>query len=182
MLRPFAVSAAVLAASASAADAQNRVRARVNLPAWRSSIVMDTLALRNREPVNAPIGPTYSHVVAVVKGLEPELAAITDSVGGMVGALAVVAPRRIANQPPSRLLDCGVGMTGRYADTHRLTLAFVVFLDPLDDGRTQLGFAFTASALERGGSTNGAIQCNTTGALEAMVLEAVRKRAGLNAP
>lgn len=182
MLRPLALSAAVLASTATGLEGQTRVRARVNLPAWRSSIVMDTLALRNREPVNAPIGPTYSHVVAVVKSLEPELAAITDSTGGIVGALAVVAPRRIANQAPSRLLDCGVGMTGRYADTHRLTLAFVVLLDPLEDGSTQLGFAFTASALERGGSTNGAIQCNTTGVLEAMVLEAVRKRAALSAP
>jgi hypothetical protein len=150
-------------------------RARVSLPAYRAPVVLDTLAIR--EEFSAAPGAVHSALVVAVTemGLEPT---VRDSLRGIVSNPELVTFRRLAGKAMSFWLDCGIGMTGRYADTHRVTLAWAALLDPLPDGRTRVGIGVSGSAIERGGTTNTAVQCNTTGALEAAITERVRKTLG----
>lgn len=172
---------AVTALTARPAPAQEAVRVRVQLPAWRGSIVLDTLALRNRVEFDAAPASVWPALAAAVRGLDPALAEVADSTVGLVAGPGVVAFRRLAGDAMSRWLDCGTGMTGPQANTSRVTLAFAAILDPLPGNRSRLGLALTASALDRSGSTSVAVQCNTFGTLEAAVIEATERRLGLTA-
>lgn len=183
--RPGVLGLAVLLSAASAATspaaaqdaaaptAPDRPRVSARLPSFRSSVLLDTLAARmSASEHEAPPAVVWPLLLESIRSLDPELAAEGSPARGWAGTTYYVAPRRLAGSPTSRWLDCGMGMTGRYADTHRVSLAFAVFTDPLPDQRTRLHFALTASAVERSGSNNNPVSCESTGALE----EEVRKR------
>lgn len=159
--------------------AQPPARAAARLPSFRATILLDTLAVANRSEHEAPPGVIWPLLAQSVQSIDPELATAGGVPAGWIGTTYLVTGRRLGDQPMSRWLECGVGMTGRYADTHRIALAFAVFVDSLPDQRTRLSWALVASATERGGQSNNNLSCESTGALELEIRKRLNNRLAL---
>lgn len=159
--------------------AQPATRAAARLPSFRNTILLDTVAIMNRSEHEAPPAVVWPLLAEAVKSVDPELATSGGVAAGWLGTVYLVANRRLGDQPISRWLECGTGMTGRHADTHRISLAFAVFVDALPDQRTRLGWALVASATERGGQNNNPLSCETTGALELEIRKRLDNRLAL---
>lgn len=86
------------------------------------------------------------------------------------------AMRRIGRVGMSRILECGRGMTGENADTHRIRLSVRTWL-------TQVGESTRVSTRVDGVATSvegrgGSITCSSRGALEESIMDELRSRAG----
>jgi hypothetical protein len=156
--------------------AQPGARAAARLPSFRNTVLLDTVSVMNRSEHEAPPAVVWPLLAESVKSIDPELATAGGATAGWLGTLYLVTGRRLGDQPLSRWLECGVGMTGRYADTHRIALAFAVFVDSLPNQRTRLSWALVASATERGGQSNNPLSCETTGALELEIRKRIDNR------
>jgi hypothetical protein len=77
----------------------------------------------------------------------------------------------------SRIFDCGEKSTmGPNADSYRLTIVFLALLDSLDASHTKLRVGFVASAVPSSGSRTEALQCGSTGVIEAKLVELASAR------
>jgi len=175
----LALAHALALALAAPVLAQPNTRPAARLPSFRTTILLDTLAVMNRSEHEAPPAVVWPLLAESVKSIDPELATAGGVAAGWLGTPYLVTARRLGEQPISRWLECGIGMTGRYADTHRIALAFAVFVDSLPNQRTRLSWALVASATERGGQNNNPLSCETTGALELEVRKRLDNRLGL---
>ena len=151
-------------------------RPRVKLRAFPIEIALDTLVFA-RDTMSAPMGETFAAVRAVYAALKlPREWA--DSANGQLGALRARATYQLGGERLSVYFNCGQGITGANADTWRLTIAMVTFLQPAGDGRTRVGTGAVAEAQDMSGTSTEPAMCGSTGLLEARILKDVRARLG----
>jgi len=167
---------AILAGLAPGLAAQ-RPRLIVNLPAFPTPVLMDSLG----SP--AELDGTRERVFAAVLAVYADLkipVTLRDSVGGLVGNTRLIQTGKLGKERLSRYLECGAGMTGPNADTFRVQLAIVTMIQAISATRTQIRTALAAGARTLEGNSSDAVQCGTSGELEARIAALVASR--LTAP
>ena len=85
----------------------------------------------------------------------------------------LVRTRNLAGSALSRYVDCGAGMTGPRADSHRVQMPLLLFIDAAPEGKTKLRIALAASAQDNSGTSNSPVTCGSTGALEGQLRRAI---------
>jgi hypothetical protein len=146
-------------------------RGRVNLPGFRETIVLDTLAVAFE--LEAPPGRAFVATVAALEAIKIPLE-VKDSVGGLVGNLRLTIMRRLAGEPMSRLLNCGSTMTGPSADSYRIHSALLAIIDPLPENRTRLRVAFAAGARDISGNSTEPVSCGSSGVFELRLADRIK--------
>ncbi|HEY7568007.1 MAG TPA: hypothetical protein VH762_10580 [Gemmatimonadaceae bacterium] len=166
----------LLATTAASSLAAQPYRARVWLPAYPNVIALDTIAIRSEFP--APRLEVFQATAAVMEvELKIELK-VRDSTAGVVGNLELVKMRSLGRTPLSRYVSCGQGMTGANADSYRVYLALIAFVDTVPDKGTRLSVALAAAAQDLQGSSKPPVKCGSTGALEGHIRRVVAARFG----
>lgn len=151
-------------------------RPRVKLRAYPVEIVLDTLVYA-RDTVRAPMGETFAAVRATYAALKlPREWA--DSANGQLGTLRARLTYQLGGERLSQYFNCGQGLTGANADTWRLTIAIVTFLQPAGDGKVRLGTGAVAEAQDMSGVSTEPAMCGSSGLLEARILKEVRGKLG----
>ena len=121
----------------------------------------------------------YRALAAVYEGLKIALN-ITDSIRGHVGNTGV-AMRNIDGKRMSTFVGCGSGMTGQYADIHRVTLAVVSWVQPRGRDSSTVRTGVFAGAVDRAeGSSSMPRACATTGVLEERIRVLLREKLATN--
>jgi hypothetical protein len=69
-------------------------------------------------------------------------------------------------------------MTGANADSYRVYLALIAFVDTVPDKGTRLSVALAAAAQDLQGSSKPPVKCGSTGALEGHIRRVVAARFG----
>jgi len=149
-------------------------RPLVKFPAYRADIAMDTMVF-SRTVLEAPMGEVFAAVRAVYTQLKIPRE-IADSTNGLLGTLRLRSTYTVAGERLSVYFNCGMGMTGANADSWRLSIALVTFLQPAGEGKTRLGTGAAAQAQDMGGASKDPLPCGSTGLLETRVLELVKMR------
>lgn len=150
-----------------------RARLRVALPAFGAQVVMDTIG--DTRPVKAPPGKVFTAATLVLQNYKIPID-VSDSASGMLGAAKLTRSRNLAGQALSRFLECGSNMTGPRADSHRVQMPLLLFIDPGDEGTTKLRIALVGSAQDNSGTSNSPVMCGSTGGLENMLRTAIEKQ------
>lgn len=175
-MRTLVWSAMFLAAASTAvstAEAQF-ARARVWPPGFTTQLALDTMT--TPVELDAPFGKVYTATVAAFDEMKIPIET-RDSVRGMVGNLAIKKSNSFAGAQLSRWMNCGQGMTGPNADNFRVYLAIAALLDRVaSTNRTMIRVAMVAGAQDMQGNSKDAVACGSSGALEAKVLDAIKKR------
>jgi hypothetical protein len=144
---------------------------RVNMEPWREPILMDTL--RQNHDLDIPPAKVYE---ATLKAF----AALDVPVGNTAGNLGIIASERFtrfhvfAGEVLSRSFDCGEGPTGKFADSYRVEIAVVAYIEPRAGGGTRLGLASIASGRDPTGPYRYPKECASTGRLELRLLNRVK--------
>ena len=100
-----------------------------------------------------------------------------DPAGGIVGTQRALAQIEFAGFRMSRILDCGENITmGHRADTYRVTIVFLALMDSLDASHTKLQLGFVAGATPPTGARSDAVQCGSTGVIEAKLVALANAR------
>lgn len=151
-------------------------RPRVKLRAYPVDVMLDTLVFA-RDTVNASMGETFAAVRAVYAALKlPRDWA--DSANGQLGTLRHRATYTLGGQRLSVYFNCGQGIAGANADTWRLNMALVTFLQPAGEGKTRLGTGIVAEAQDMSGTSTEPAMCGSMGLLESRIHKEVRARLG----
>jgi len=153
------------------ASAQHRGYTTVQLRGYVDPIRLDSMATWNE--VLQPPGQAFAAVRHVLDSLQIPIP-IADSARGLLHNPAFTVRTRLAGKAMSRLMHCGTGMTGDYADTYRITIAYAVMIDPLPDGHSRLGIAMVSNGQHVAGVSTEAVMCGTTGVLEQTILKATQ--------
>ncbi len=171
-----AATIALASIAASALPAQP-YRARVWLPAYPNVIALDTIAIRSEFP--APRLEAFKVTAAVIETEFNIDLKVRDSTAGVVGNMELVKMRKLGRTQLSRYVSCGQGMTGNNADSYRVYLALIAFVDTLPDkGMIRLSVALAAAAQDLQGSSKPPVKCGSTGALEGHIRRIVAARFG----
>ena len=169
-------AATILASIAPSSLSAQLYRARVWLPAYPNVIALDTIAIRTEFP--APRMETFRVTAAV---METELKIdlkVRDSTAGVVGNMELVKMRSLGRTALSRYVSCGQGMTGPNADSYRVYLALIAFVDTVPDKGVRLSVALAGAAQDLQGSSKPPVKCSSTGALEGHIRRVVAARFG----
>lgn len=84
------------------------------------------------------------------------------------------AMRRLGGVGMSRIVECGRGMTGEHADTHRIRLSVRTWLTPVGEStRVSTRVEAVAASVEGRGGT---LSCSSRGDLERRILTELRSR------
>ena len=151
-------------------------RARVWLPAYNNVVALDTIAVRSE--FAAPRLEAFQVTAAVMETeLKLELK-VRDSTAGIVGNMEMVKMRSLGRTQLSRYVSCGMGMTGPNADSYRVFLALIAFVDTVPDKGVRLGVSLAAAAQDLQGSSKQPVKCSSTGALELQIRKSVAARFG----
>lgn len=148
-------------------------RFRFSVPGYTSPVIFDSVA--TTVDIAAPRGATFGAVSAVLQELKIPTDN-RDSLQGLIGNSRIAKMRNFAGTPMSRLLNCGSGMTGLHADAWRIYISLFVLVEPRGSDASTLRIAFIAGAQDVEGVSKDAVMCASTGALESMLTERVRKR------
>ncbi|MCU0636655.1 MAG: hypothetical protein MUE41_17425 [Gemmatimonadaceae bacterium] len=154
--------------------AQPRRELNVRIPEAPQGVRLDTIGRTVK--VAAPESKTFD---AVVKAYDEfEIPRNTEQRGsGEIGNTALVVRRAFAKDRLSRVMDCGRGMTGEYADQYRVTLAVVTWVRPFgaagDSATVHTALVGGGRAMD--GSSAWPIQCASLGKFEARLAERVRE-------
>lgn len=84
-----------------------------------------------------------------------------------------IARGKLAGKVMSHWFRCGQGLTGDYANTWRLSMAYAVYTDSSTAQTARLGVALFASASNPEGSSSGPLLCASTGNLESEIAKLV---------
>lgn len=150
--------------------AQERTRIRIALPAFGAQVVLDTIG--EVRTVNAPPMKVFTAASLVLRNLRIPID-ISDSLMGMVGAAKLVRNRNLGGQALSRYLECGSGMTGPRADSHRIMMPLLVLIDPGPDSTSKVRIALVGSAQDNAGNSTQPVQCGSTGIFEGELRKAI---------
>jgi hypothetical protein len=147
-------------------------RVRAVLPAYRVPIALDTIMQRTTH--EASPGQVWTAAAKVFYDLK--IATDTrDSAAGVIGVVKYTKSGYLADQPMSRLLNCGIDMVGQKADIYRISLVLMAIVTPLTATKTELGVGFVGSGIDVRGSSGDPVACAPTGRMESMFAERVTK-------
>jgi hypothetical protein len=162
------VLASAIALSSAAAQGPG---ARVTLPGYEAPILLDTLAIVNpisgsRDAIFGALGRAFAELDIKVEE--------KDHAAGLLRNLGVEKSRRLGKVPLSRYFDCGRGFSGANADFYRIMIALSAWVEPPAGDAQRLHIAVVGSGRDPSGSSSGYVKCNSTGRLEAFIVEHVR--------
>ncbi|MGH7444748.1 MAG: hypothetical protein ACREKM_07730 [Longimicrobiales bacterium] len=123
-----------------------------------------------RERIDVPVDAVWDVLPAAYEAVglpQPQL----DRANGVALLEGHLARRRVGEERMSRLIECGSGMTGPYADRYRILLTVTTELRP-DGDATHVFTRVTAIGGNTSG-TGGDVQCVSRGRLEAMIAKAL---------
>jgi hypothetical protein len=158
--------------SAAVAAQNPPIRVRVTLPAYVTPIAIDTIMQVTEHDV-AP-GRLFTAVERVFYDIKVSTDT-RDSVRGVVGVARYSKSSYLADQPMSRLLNCGIGITGPNADNFRISMALMAIIIPVSATHARLGVGFVGSGVDMRGNSSGPVMCGSTGRLETDFADRVRK-------
>lgn len=163
---------AALIASAERSSAQSP-SATVVLPGFRGVVRMDTVG--TPEVLRGEPAATFAALQLGLDslGIEPT---IREPALGYLGNLGLKVSRRMAGQPMSRWVDCGVGHTGPTANAYRVHLAILVSVAAEGEANSSVRVSVAAGAQSFSGPLGDPIACESTGALEQRILDIARRR------
>ena len=174
-MRRFSAAILALALTTTAAGAQF-ARVRVRPPGFAEQVALDTLM----QPLefNAAYGKVYSATLAVFDELKIPMTT-KDSVKGVIGNLELKKSSSLAGSQMSRWINCGAGMTGPNADNFRIWLSVAIMLNQTKgQASTHIRAGLVAGAEDMQGHAMAPIGCASSGALEQLLLERIRQKAG----
>ena len=174
MIRKAFIAVALMLVAAAAANAQtSRPATVVALRGYKQLIKLDTLVIW-KEVLAAP-GAVFSSARQILDSLKNKIH-IADSTRGVLHATFHSPGSRIAGRQRSWAVRCGVGFAGDYADSWRLSLAYVVYIEPGKDGGTRIGTAFFGGGDPVEGVSKASMPCPSTGNMEDLLFKAVQLR------
>jgi hypothetical protein len=164
------VAAAIACTDPLAAQARE-ISITVRLKAYEYPVRLDTVAIWN--DVIATPAESYLALKQTLDSLRIPTS-LADSTRGLLHHQGFTAIRKLAGRPMSWAWRCGSGMTGDYADTYRMTIAYAIVVDPVPDGNSRIGIAFVSGAQNLEGVSTNPVACASTGALEQYLLRAAQ--------
>ena len=171
-IRWFCVAAAVLFGGVAGAQQPAGGRVHVKLPAYKGTIAIDTVMfVTDHEASAAAVWSAASRVFYDAK-IATDL---RDSVGGVVGTTKYVKSTYMVNFPMSKVLNCGMSITGPNADNFRINIALVAIVSQVSATKTKLGVGFVGSGLDMRGSSTDPVVCASTGQFEGDFSAKVKK-------
>ncbi len=162
----------LVGAPALAAQAPPVVRLRVQLPAYRSPVIMDTLVMPVEHEV--PYAAAWAAAERVFNDLKIPRDK-RDSAQGILAATRYTKSSSMAGQPMSRFMNCGMGMTGPNADHYRISMAVAALLTPVSATRTRVGVGLAASGMNMQGASTDPVMCGSSGRFESDFLARLAK-------
>lgn len=146
---------------------------RVRLPGYNQSLSLDSAAT-TPEAIPAGQEATRAATIAVLEALS--IPVTTNDPVGLVGNAGFTRLRRLGNARLSTYVDCGVGLSGPQADTWRVTMAVMVWIEQTGAAESRLRLAFVAGAQDLDPGARRSAGCGSTGALELLLLERIRQQ------
>ena len=104
-------------------------------------------------------------------GLTPT---VLDTAQMVLGVQGLVIHKPLGGERLSRLLDCGIDVTGPNADYYEVRLTVMSGVRAADDGSSALTTRVTAYAQANGQSSN--VRCGSTGRLEEKIAAAINTK------
>ena len=101
---------------------------------------------------------------------------LSEPAGHRMGSSNFYRSGRMYGQPVSHFANCGDGMTGPLADTRRVYFSVVTTATAVDATHTALVTGVSPTAVDISGGSSDRISCGSTGALEAMLYDAVARQ------
>ena len=132
-------------------------------------VLLDTMVVWTTN--NASAARTFAAAVRTIQYLELPFER-ADSARRLIVNRRLVT-RKIAGKSMAHWFRCGQGMTGEYANTWRVTMAYAVFSDSSSAETARLGVALFAAAWNPEGSSSPQMLCASTGNLEAEIARLV---------
>jgi len=155
------------------ASAQN-FRVLVTLPGWsRHPMALDTVSAPYE--VDASSGRAFAALATAMGELKIPVTE-RDSAAGLVGNAKLQQRHSFAGYQLSKLVNCGLGVTGPNANSYQVHMALIGFIDPLGPSKTRIRIAFAAGALDSSGAAKEPASCGSTGVLEERLAEMVKQR------
>lgn len=173
---PAALLAVALAACATSGD-QRGAREPVSITTGsgqRIEVVMNRDDPSVSGEVAAPADRAWDALVTVYTALDAPVDSYNDA-ERRIGA-STWQPQRIAGERMSEWVSCGSGMTGRNADTHRVTLSVTSVVEPEGTG-SRITTRIDGTARSMSGASTAPIRCASKGTLESLIVKAVRELA-----
>ena len=118
-------------------------------------------------------GEVYRKSMAAYGALKLKLT-MQDSLTGLLGNLGFNHTGALAGRRMSSWLSCGEGMAGPNADTWRITLAVITWVEPMTTDSTKLRSTIMATARNLAEGSRAPMPCVTTGQLEHQIHQKVR--------
>jgi hypothetical protein len=86
--------------------------------------------------------------------------------------------RQFAGEPMAQLVDCGSGMTGPKASTYRIYMSLLTSIATDGKGGTIVQTTFVPMGQDISAGSTDRIPCGTTGRLEALFIERIKRTLG----
>lgn len=147
---------------------------RVRLPGYNQPLSLDSAATRP-EAIAASRDVTSAAVKAVLEELSVPVTT-EDAATGLVGNTGFTLLRRLGNERLSKYLSCGVGLSGQQADTWRVTIALMVWIDGGSGSTSRVKIGLLAGTRDVDTGSRRSAGCGSTGALEVLIVDRIRKR------
>lgn len=156
-----------------ALEAQAQARLRVRTLNRSDRIIADTMGQAYEVPGSpARVFRAVSEVFAELKIETP----IRDSAMLEVGNEKFFKRGDFAGRRISGLLECGGGLTGAYADNHRVDLSLVTFVRPVEANVSTIRTVLLGAAINVTEGAKPTQFCRSNGELERMIHQRVTKR------
>ena len=177
VLRVLATMSAFTLLSVSAADelSAQRKPIRVRIPGNVQWVWIDPVTIEPMS-VSASSAMTFQAASVALRELKVPLE-VDEPANGLLGSGGFTLTRTFGRERLSKYLDCGTGVGGANADLRRITMALFVWIDSAGPQLSQVKVGVLASARDLEGVSKTALECGSTGALEAMLADEIRKRA-----
>lgn len=172
LIRLVRIAAVASLAAPPAARAQLPDRVRVLLPAFSQPVAIDTIM--HSYDLKAPAAKVWAAAARVFYDYKMPTD-LRDSTRGVVGSTRFVRSGMFVDAMMSRVLNCGMGITGPNADNFRITLALVAVVTPAGSDKAKLGLGFVGSGLDMRGNASDPVACASTGRTEADFADRVKK-------
>jgi hypothetical protein len=102
--------------------------------------------------------------------------ALMDSVELEIGNEKFFKRGSVAGRRLSGFLECGSGLTGEYADNHRVDLSLVTFVRPKTADRSTIRTVLLGAAINVTEGAKPTQNCNSNGELERLIHQRVTQR------
>jgi len=146
-------------------------RVIVKLLGYTHLVTLDSLVSWN--DVAASATETFAMAKQTIDAMKLPITGI-DSTHWLLANTGFKARRALAGHGMSWAFQCGSTMTGDYADTARLSIAYALFVEPTTEGHSRMGLAVIAGAETIDGTARDPWDCSSTGRLEQEIVERVR--------